>query len=80
MDVSEGGRVSLGLSALVRVTLRDGTYHEDIGYGSIANAKDKAMAFEKAKKEGESPVSPCEVTKLNPSSPKQPSRTGSREA
>ena len=46
------GRVSLGLSVIVRVTLKDGTYHEDIGYGSIENAKTKAMAFEKAKKEG----------------------------
>ena len=45
-------RVSIGLSVIVRVTLRDGTYHEDIGYGSIDNAKGKAMAFEKAKKEG----------------------------
>lgn len=45
-------RVSIGLSVIVRVTLRDGTYHEDIGYGSIENAKGKAMAFEKAKKEG----------------------------
>lgn len=45
-------RVSIGLSVIVRVTLRDGTYHEDIGYGSIENARGKAMAFEKAKKEG----------------------------
>lgn len=45
-------RVSIGLSVIVRVTLRDGTYHEDVGYGSIENAKGKAMAFEKAKKEG----------------------------
>lgn len=45
-------RVSIGLSVIVRVTLRDGTYHEDIGYGSIDNARSKAMAFEKAKKEG----------------------------
>ncbi|TWU79120.1 DNA repair protein rad52 [Metarhizium rileyi] len=45
-------RVSIGLSVIVRVTLRDGTYHEDIGYGSIENAKGKAMGFEKAKKEG----------------------------
>ncbi|KAK5987238.1 DNA repair and recombination protein mus-11 [Cladobotryum mycophilum] len=45
-------RVSIGLSVILRVTLRDGTYHEDIGYGSIENAKGKAMAFEKAKKEG----------------------------
>ncbi|KAL9039108.1 MAG: hypothetical protein Q9214_005010 [Letrouitia sp. 1 TL-2023] len=46
------GKVSLGLSVIVRVTLRDGTFHEDIGYGSIENCKGKAMAFEKAKKEG----------------------------
>ncbi|KAK2591023.1 DNA repair protein rad52 [Conoideocrella luteorostrata] len=45
-------RVSIGLSVIVRITLRDGTYHEDIGYGSIENAKGKAVAFEKAKKEG----------------------------
>jgi len=36
----------------VRVTLRDGTYHEDLGYGHIENCKGKATAFEKAKKEG----------------------------
>ncbi|KAF7545084.1 hypothetical protein G7046_g9646 [Stylonectria norvegica] len=45
-------RYTIGLSVIVRVTLRDGTFHEDIGYGSIENAKGKAMAFEKAKKEG----------------------------
>ncbi|KAM7184279.1 hypothetical protein V8F20_012284 [Naviculisporaceae sp. PSN 640] len=44
-------RISLGLSVVVRVTLRDGTYHEDIGYGHIENCKGKAAAFEKAKKE-----------------------------
>ncbi|KAL9031019.1 MAG: hypothetical protein Q9196_000920 [Gyalolechia fulgens] len=46
------GKVSLGLSVIVRVSLRDGTYHEDIGYGHIENCKGKAAAFEKAKKEG----------------------------
>ena len=46
------GKVSLGLSVTMRVTLKDGTYHEDIGYGSIQNASGKAAAFEKAKKEG----------------------------
>lgn len=45
------GKVSLGLSVVVRVTLRDGTFHEDMGYGHIENAKGKAAAFEKAKKE-----------------------------
>lgn len=45
-------KISLGLHVVVRVTLRDGTFHEDIGYGHIENCKGKAMAFEKAKKEG----------------------------
>jgi DNA repair and recombination protein RAD52 len=45
-------KVSLGLSVTVRVTLRDGTFHEDIGYGHIENCKGKAAAFDKAKKEG----------------------------
>ncbi|KAF2794333.1 hypothetical protein K505DRAFT_28132 [Melanomma pulvis-pyrius CBS 109.77] len=47
----QNGKISLGLSLIVRVTLKDGTYHEDIGYGSIENSKGKAAAFEKAKKE-----------------------------
>jgi len=46
------GKVSLGLSVIVRVTLRDGTFHEDVGYGHMENSKGKAAAFEKAKKEG----------------------------
>ncbi|PPJ58775.1 hypothetical protein CBER1_08229 [Cercospora berteroae] len=47
----ESGRINLGLSTIVRVTLKDGTFHEDIGYGHCENAKGKAAAFEKAKKE-----------------------------
>ncbi|KAJ5655460.1 hypothetical protein N7507_007410 [Penicillium longicatenatum] len=46
------GKITLGLSVIVRVILRDGTFHEDIGYGHIENCKGKAAAFEKAKKEG----------------------------
>lgn len=45
------GSISLGLSCIVRVILKDGTYHEDIGYGSIENCKSKSMAFDKCKKE-----------------------------
>ncbi|KAF8418533.1 RAD52 DNA repair protein [Tirmania nivea] len=48
----ESGKVSLGLSVIMRVTLKDGTYHEDVGYGQIENCRGKAAAFEKAKKEG----------------------------
>ncbi|KAK5720841.1 DNA repair protein rad52 [Elasticomyces elasticus] len=47
----QNGKISLGLSTIVRVSLKDGTYHEDIGYGHIENCKGKAAAFEKAKKE-----------------------------
>ncbi len=49
---AQTGKISLGLSVIVRVTLKDGTHHEDIGYGQVENAKGKAAAFEKAKKEG----------------------------
>ncbi|ORX57564.1 Rad52/22 double-strand break repair protein [Hesseltinella vesiculosa] len=51
IDVDDRGRVSLGIAARVRVTLKCGTYHEDWGYGSFENAKTKADAFEKARKE-----------------------------
>ena len=49
---TQTGKVSLGLSVIVRVTLKDGTFHEDIGYGLIENCKGKGAAFKKAKKEG----------------------------
>jgi hypothetical protein len=29
-------RFDVGFSAIVRVTLKDGSYHEDIGYGSAS--------------------------------------------
>ncbi|KAF9194520.1 DNA repair protein rad52 [Haplosporangium sp. Z 767] len=51
LDVDGDGRVSLGVSVMVRVTLKDGTYHEDIGYGASENQRSKAASFEKAKKE-----------------------------
>ncbi|PVI08001.1 hypothetical protein DM02DRAFT_622038 [Periconia macrospinosa] len=48
---AQNGKVCLGLSIVVRITLKSGTFHEDIGYGSIENGKGKAASFEKAKKE-----------------------------
>jgi len=47
----DNGKISLGLSCIVRITLKDGTYREDVGYGSMENAKSKGAAFDKAKKE-----------------------------
>lgn len=51
LDELEGRRFNVGVSSIVRVTLRDGTYHEDCGYGNVENMKSKAQAIEKAKKE-----------------------------
>ncbi|KAI9595710.1 hypothetical protein BDF19DRAFT_441333 [Syncephalis fuscata] len=45
------GRISVGVSAIVRVTIKNGTHHEDIGFGVAENMKSKGMALEKAKKE-----------------------------
>ena len=45
------GKISCGLSTLVRITLKDGSFREDVGYGSMENAAKKSAAFEKAKKE-----------------------------
>lgn len=51
MDEMETRRFNVGVSAIVRITLRDGTFHEDSGYGSADNCRGKAQALEKAKKE-----------------------------
>ncbi|KAF8518349.1 RAD52 DNA repair protein [Hysterangium stoloniferum] len=47
----EGRRWNCGVSAIVRVTLKDGVYHEDAGYGVAENVKSKGTALEKCKKE-----------------------------
>jgi DNA repair and recombination protein RAD52 len=38
---------TIGIAAIVRVTLRDGVYHEDVGYGMMENSKSKGAAFDK---------------------------------
>jgi DNA recombination protein Rad52 len=43
------GSISIGISSIVRVTLANGCYHEDVGYG-IGQGQ-KTMCIEKAKKE-----------------------------
>ncbi|PVF96443.1 hypothetical protein CPB86DRAFT_761997 [Serendipita vermifera] len=47
----ESQRYNVGVTAIVRVTLRDGTSHEDVGYGLLENCKSKGMALDKCKKE-----------------------------
>ena len=41
----------VGVSATVRVQLRDGAFHEDIGYGQSEGMRSKALSIEKARKE-----------------------------
>ncbi len=48
----ESGRYNVGITVHVRITLQNGVFREDYGYGSIDNCQSKAKAFEKAKKEG----------------------------
>jgi DNA repair and recombination protein RAD52 len=45
----ESRRCSVGVTAVVKVTLKDGTYHEDIGYGSGDNLKSKGAALDKVR-------------------------------
>ncbi|KZT62440.1 Rad52/22 double-strand break repair protein [Calocera cornea HHB12733] len=44
-------RYNVGVHCITRITLRDGAYHEDIGYGTAENVKQKAAAIDKCKKE-----------------------------
>ena len=45
----ESKRYTIGVTAIVRVTLRDGAYHEDVGYGMLENSKSKGMALDKVR-------------------------------
>lgn len=48
MDYNEESkRFNVGVTAIVRVTLRDGAFHEDIGYGTLENSKSKGAALDK---------------------------------
>jgi len=45
----ETRRYNIGVTAVVKVTLKDGTYHEDVGYGSAENMKSKGAALDKVR-------------------------------
>ncbi|KAF8483471.1 Rad52/22 family double-strand break repair protein-domain-containing protein [Russula ochroleuca] len=47
----ESRRYNIGVTAIVKVTLKDGTHHEDVGYGTAENLRSKGAALDKAKKE-----------------------------
>lgn len=44
------GRYYVGVSAKVKVQLKDGVFHEDIGYGVCEGMRSKALSIEKARK------------------------------
>ena len=48
---SQGGKHSVSVHAIVRVTLRGGSYHEDVGFGSATNMASEDVARDKALKE-----------------------------
>jgi len=50
MDVKDG-KFSCGISCVVRIEVKGGIFHEDVGYGISENQKTKGAAFDKAKKE-----------------------------
>ena len=45
------GKYYVGSSATVKVQLKDGAFHEDVGYGTSEGMRSKALSVEKARKE-----------------------------
>lgn len=50
-DITANGTFNVGMNTVVRVTLKSGSFHEDTGFGHIENARSKAMAYDKCRKE-----------------------------
>lgn len=46
----EDDKFYVGVSSTVRVELKDGVFHEDVGYGVCEGMKSKALSLEKARK------------------------------
>ncbi|KAK0141906.1 DNA repair protein RAD52 [Merluccius polli] len=45
------GKYYVGVSAFIKVQLKDGSFHEDVGYGVSEGLRSKALSLEKARKE-----------------------------
>ena len=50
IEQTQQGKFNCGVSAIIRVSLKDGSFHEDIGYGASDNQKHRGAAYEQAKK------------------------------
>ncbi|ODO03521.1 hypothetical protein L198_02369 [Cryptococcus wingfieldii CBS 7118] len=51
IDQTKEGRIFVNATAIIRITLLDGTFHEDVGCGQAENVKSKGAAIDKAQKE-----------------------------
>lgn len=51
IEQNKNGKWNVGIAATIRVTLKDGSFHEDVGYGTMENGSSKGIVFEKARKE-----------------------------
>ena len=45
------GRWNVAVRSIVRITLKNGSYHEDVGFGTMENVRSKVQGLEKAYKE-----------------------------
>ncbi|KAF9761866.1 DNA repair and recombination protein rti1 [Nosema granulosis] len=45
------GKFNVGITCTTRITLKDGSSREDVGFGSSENQRSKSQAYEKARKE-----------------------------
>ena len=50
-DKQTPARWSVGYSCTIRVSLKCGTFHDDVGFGSVINERDRGKAIENARKE-----------------------------
>lgn len=56
----ESRRYTVGVTAVMKVTLRDGVFHEDVGYGLLENSKSKGAAIDKVRSNAASMVPSCD--------------------
>lgn len=47
LDLNKEGRCSVNVTAIVRISLADGAWHEDVGCGQAENIKGKGAALDK---------------------------------
>ena len=55
----ESRRYTIGVTSIIRVTLRDGVFHEDVGYGMLENSKSKGAALDKVGDSGSCVFGTC---------------------